>query len=157
MLAIKTILHPTDFSEVSGQALELACGLAADYQARLVIIHVMPAPVVLPDCLIEPDPERGRSVFRARLADLDAPAPSGELGCIEDGNPAAEILSLAQLCQADLIVMGSHGRRGLPGWLLGSVAEAVLRQAACPVITVTPQLATQPQLGPLPLSQPVQT
>jgi hypothetical protein len=52
------------------------------------------------------------------------------------GDPAAEILSAAAAWQADLIVMGTHGRAGLERWILGSVAQAVLRNAPCPVLTV---------------------
>jgi nucleotide-binding universal stress UspA family protein len=72
--------------------------------------------------------------------------PDDRIGVIrrlEEGNPATEILRVAQLCCADLIVMGTHGRRGLNRLLMGSVAEEVVRMAACPVLTVrTPLLGS---------------
>jgi nucleotide-binding universal stress UspA family protein len=144
MLAIKTILHPTDFGESSQYALELACGLAADYGAHLVIIHVIAAPVVFTDGATLALPERGVEGVRARLNHLEIPERDIDvIRRVEEGNPAAEILGMAELCHADLIVMGTHGRRGLRRWLMGSVADAVARKATCPVLTVTSRAAAQ--------------
>jgi universal stress protein A len=140
MLRLKTILHPTDFSDSSTYALDLACGLASDYGASLVIIHVMTAPVVICGGVIFPSNNCGTNHVREKLDEMDIPLESGTVTRrIEEGNPAAEILHMAQVCHADLIVMGSHGRDGLPRWLMGSVAEAVMRKATCPVLTVTAQ------------------
>jgi nucleotide-binding universal stress UspA family protein len=136
MFAIKTILHPTDFGDSSQLALELACGLAADYDSHLVILHVVPAPFFLDGVLAMPGwSDNG---VREELDDLKVPGKDIDVSRrIERGNPAAEILDMAQLCGADLIVMGSHGRRGLRRWFMGSVAEAVTRSAVCPVLTVS--------------------
>jgi len=62
--------------------------------------------------------------------------PALRAGARRIGSPAEEILRLAGEAHADLIVLGTHGRRGLSHFLLGSVAERVLRQAPCPVLTV---------------------
>ena len=140
MLRLNTILHPTDFGDSSAYALELACGLASDYQASLVIVHVIPAPVVFGDGVLFPGHENGADDIREKLSDMDVPLQTVAVTRrIEEGNPAAEILQMAQVCHADLIVMGSHGRDGLRRWLMGSVAEAVMRKATCPVLTVTAQ------------------
>jgi nucleotide-binding universal stress UspA family protein len=144
MLAFKTILHPTDFSDSSQFALDFACGLAADYGAHLVIIHVIAAPVVESDGAILSIPVRGVEGIRARLNDLEIPDDGIDvIRRVEEGNPATEILKMAQLCQADLIIMGSHGRSGLGRWLMGSVAKAVMRRATCPVLTVTARVASR--------------
>lgn len=144
MLPVRTILHPTDFSEASEYALGLASGLAADYHASLVIIHVVASPIVLPDGVVLSNPAPAGEGIRDRLDDLIVSGSDIQVvRRIEEGNPATEILTMAQLCHADLIVMGSHGRHGLSRWLMGSVAEAVMRRADCPVLTVTNQLAAR--------------
>jgi universal stress protein A len=154
MLSIKTILHATDFSEASRYALGLATSLASDCDAKLVIIHVVAAPVGLPDGVLfqnpEQDREQGPAGLREKLNHLAVPDGRVVIRRIEEGNPALEILNLAHLCHADLIVMGSHGRRGQSRMLMGSVAEAVMRKATCPVLIVTPQLSVlrAPNVGP---------
>jgi universal stress protein A len=138
MLSIKTILHPTDFSEHSSNALRLASALASDYDAQLVIVHVIAAPLFLSDGVIFLNPECGQADLREELDHLEIPDSGiGVIRRLEEGNPATEIVNLAQLCHADLIVMGSHGRGGLRRWLMGSVAEVVMRQARCPVLIMT--------------------
>jgi nucleotide-binding universal stress UspA family protein len=138
MLQIRTILHPTDFSEPSQAAWELACALARDYNARLLIVHVYsPAPVYAPDGIAIPFPQEEPAALQARLAAI---RPSDERIAYEhrllEGEPAEKILELAQKEPVDLIVMGTHGTTGLARLLVGSVAESVLRKAPCPVLTV---------------------
>jgi nucleotide-binding universal stress UspA family protein len=145
MLPIKTILHPTDFSDASKIALEFACGLAADYGAHLVIIHVVAAPLVLSDGAIVSMTEPGADGVRIQLNELEI--PDGRFDVVrrvEEGNPAAEILNVADIAHADLIVMGSHGRSGLRRWFMGSVAEVVMRKATCPVLIATARSGGSP-------------
>lgn len=140
MLPVRVILHPTDFSEHSDQAFRLACSLARDYHAELVVLHVLVHPVVpyggvmtppLPDLIDE------RATAREKLDTIQAPDPAFHLErLLEDGDPATGIIQVAQERKCDLIVMGSHGRRGFGRLLMGSVAEEVVRKAACPVLTV---------------------
>jgi nucleotide-binding universal stress UspA family protein len=139
MLPIKTIVHPTDFSEHSDYALRVACALARDYGARLVVAHVMSlrmynSPEVGP---LVPEPAVIEDELRERLHSL---RPSDPAVAVEyrlcRGDAATEIIALAQEVKADLIVMGTHGRTGVGRLLLGSVAEAVLRRAPCPVLTL---------------------
>jgi nucleotide-binding universal stress UspA family protein len=100
----------------------------------------MSAPMMFADGLILPNPEQDRDGVREELNELNVPDDGVDVvRRIEEGNPATEILNIAQLCHADMIVMGSHGRRGLRRWFRGSVAEAVIRKATCPVLTITTQ------------------
>lgn len=128
-LAIRRILFPTDFSEASRRAGETALALARHFGARLVVLHVIP-PVT--------DPEPRRAALRSLAAELAADVPV-ETETVA-GVPARQIAASASRHRIDLIVMGTHGRTGASHALLGSVAEAVLRRAPCPVLTVPAML-----------------
>jgi nucleotide-binding universal stress UspA family protein len=136
---IKTILHPTDFSENASHAYQLACALARDYGAKLLLVHVRPIPAIVPTELgtIPPPSEENDEGRRARL---EAIRPEdANIACerhLLAGDEAEEIIALAQRMSADLIVMGTHGRTGLNRLLMGSVAESVVRRAPCPVLTM---------------------
>ncbi len=139
MLPIRTVLHPTDFSDRSWHALQLACALARDYKARLILLNVVPhAIIAYGEGVIPTDPE---DLFREAHARLDAHADHcTDLVAerrVEEGDPATLILSVALEGHADVIVMGTHGRTGLRRLIMGSVAEEVVRHASCPVLTVT--------------------
>jgi len=138
MLPIKTILHGTDFSERSGNAFRVACALARDYQARLIVLHVLPAPVVgYPDGIILTQPEDYRAEARTKLQQLQPTDPSVAVErVLGEGEPATTIVDIAKHKRCDLIVLGTHGWTGLTRLLMGSVAEAVVRRATCPVLTV---------------------
>ena len=138
MLTIKTILFETDFSFASEAAFGLACALARDHDAKLVIHHV-----VMPTSALA----YREMVLRGELNDnfeaieekLKAVTPaSGNIAVehrLTQGDAAQEILRMVDEVKADLVVMGTHGRTGL-GRLMGSVAEKVVRQAPCPVLTL---------------------
>jgi len=132
MLPIQTILHPTDFSHRSDSAFRLACALASDYHAQLVLLHVAQPPT-----FTQLSDEHQQELL-AKLWSLSVPGhltpPSRRL---EEGNPADEVLRVAQIVHADLIIMGAHERHNLGLILHGSVAEKVTRLADCPVMTVT--------------------
>jgi len=137
MLAIRTILHPTDFSPLAQHALDVARGLASDYHARLVLLHVHEPPVPMGE-LVEVEPPFRREALLRDLQEL-APAAAIATECrVEEGSAAETILKIAGEIQPDLIVLSSHGRTGLRRALLGSVAEAVVRKAPCLVLTVKP-------------------
>jgi len=151
MLAIHTILHPTDFSEHSQYAFALACALTRDYGARLVVLHIVAVPVVVyGEGVVPPNPEEVHAVARDQLTRLQVPhADVRAERRLEDGDADETILRVAQEIQADLIVMGTHGRTGLGRLLMGSVAEKVLRKATCPVLTVRrPFPETLPEAEP---------
>jgi nucleotide-binding universal stress UspA family protein len=140
MLPIRRILHPTDFSEHSGPAFQFACALARDYASELLILHVVPPAFLAgPEGVAVTGPSD--EVDRAR-EQLEAMQPaSGPIVVgrrLVEGAAAEEILKVANSANADLIVMGTHGHSGLRRVLMGSVAEAVMREAPCPVVTVKP-------------------
>jgi nucleotide-binding universal stress UspA family protein len=139
MLPIKTLLHPTDFSDQAATAFQLACALARDYRARLVVLHAARSPVIAPVGGAAPP---GVEVYQEELTEklkglqLAAPEVCVEPWLLLEDDPAAAILRVAREVGCDLIVLGTHGRTGLRRVLLGSVAEQVMRQAACPVVAV---------------------
>jgi nucleotide-binding universal stress UspA family protein len=140
------ILHPTDFSQPCEEAFQVACSLAKDHAARLSIVHVavgpafapvhMPAAPPLPD---DPQPKLEEMLHRFQAT---APGLQGDYRIISQGHAATAIVAAAQELQAELIVMGTHGRTGLGRMILGSVAEQVLRTAPCPVVTIRAAMKT---------------
>jgi nucleotide-binding universal stress UspA family protein len=139
MLAIRTILHPTDFSEHAARAFKLACTLAREHGARLIVLHVATSPpIVLPDGVVSDyNVDDYLAGLRAELKRVQASDSAiGVEHRLEQGDPATEIIRVATDVNADCIVVGSHGRTGLLRLLLGSVAEQVMRKAPCPVLTV---------------------
>lgn len=150
MLPIRTILHPTDFSDSSESAFQMACGLARDYGARLIIVHIQsPPPLAFGEVgPMIPDPGDWKQQLQARLTALHPADPAVAVQYyLCEGDPASEVVRLAQETHSDLIVVGTHGRSGLSRLLLGSVAEKVLRRAPCPVLTVrVPMAETLPEV-----------
>ena len=137
MLNIKTILHPTDFSEYSNHAFGVACALARDHGAQIVILHVAEPPMVgTGDGLVVLPPPVDLESLRKRLEQLQ-PDSAIPVECrLVQGNAVMGILEVAQETKCDLIVMGTHGRTGLGRLLIGSVAEQVVRRASCAVLNV---------------------
>jgi nucleotide-binding universal stress UspA family protein len=149
MLPIRTVLHPTDFSERAGYALTVASALARDYGARLVVLHVV-QPVVTFGEALPPDSDDLRAEARELLDRLAVPGANILIDRrLADGDPAAVILHFARETPADLIVMGTHGRTGLGRLLMGSVAEQVARHASCPVLTLTAPFPLEPREDPV--------
>lgn len=138
MTPTRTILHPTDFSERSALAFELACSLARDLQARLVVLHVTtPRVFAQGGAIPRPVHLRHEAELWQELHRLRAPDPSVYLEHqLREGDPAAEIVGAARAAGAELIVMGTHGATGLRRLLMGSVAAQVVRDAPCAVVTV---------------------
>ena len=137
---MKKILVATDFSTCAQAALDLAARMAGAMQAELTLLHVYTLPgYALPDgTLYTLDPETVKSIERSiqdqlALEQKRAGAPM-ELQSAE-GNPA-EVIAAQTRRGFDLLVMGTHGRTGLKRLLLGSIAERLLRTAACPVLVV---------------------
>jgi nucleotide-binding universal stress UspA family protein len=139
MLAIRTILHPTDYSECSEYAFRLSCSLALDYHARLFLLHVIAGPLLIGGN----DPVACKIIDefldqqRQKLAQLQPSNPDVDVTRqLAQGNPATEILRTAREIDCDMIVMGTHGSTGLKRLVMGSVAEGVTREACCPVLIV---------------------
>lgn len=137
MLPIKTVLHATDFSQASTYAWEFACALAHDYRARLILLHVTEIPQMTRGNLEADRLEESHAAAQAQLEQLGVPHQDVAVERrLARGDAADQILTVARQVHADLLVVGSHGRTGLNRLLMGSVAEAVVRESPCPVITV---------------------
>jgi nucleotide-binding universal stress UspA family protein len=139
----RTILVPVDFSTPSEAALTYALKLAAASGAALHVCHIIPVPHVL-DALYERGFEPEETVkriehkARQRMNEIVRSVSSTlkpHLHCIE-GDARDGVLEWAEKLKADLIVMGTHGRQGAERFFMGSVAEAVVRRASCPVLTL---------------------
>jgi nucleotide-binding universal stress UspA family protein len=139
MLPLRTILVPTDFSEPSWYALQLACALARDHGAHLLLMHVGAAPVIAyAEGILPVDADAYALELRENLGAISVPDANiaVERRLVMGTDPVSDILHVAEDEPCDLIVMGTHGRTGLRRVLLGSVAEQVVRRATCPVLTV---------------------
>ena len=146
MAPVTKILVPTDFSETADAALEYAKALAGQLGASLHLLHVFSDPYAAAACAPEvyapPPPslreqakEQARECLRQRLS-ADEEKRLGGTWDMVSGLTAKQIVEYADEHALDLIVMGTHGRRGVAHLLLGSVAEHVVRTAVCPVLTV---------------------
>jgi nucleotide-binding universal stress UspA family protein len=146
MSRFQTIVAAVDFSDTATEALEAAVSLASfDPQARVHLLHVVPDPMpaVWSDELPQIDMHMIEHTWRdgatrqlgtlAGAAKLD---PARFETAVAVGTPATEIVRYAERQGADVIVMGSHGHGVVARFLLGSVAERVVRQAPCPVLVV---------------------
>jgi nucleotide-binding universal stress UspA family protein len=137
MLPVHTILFPTDFSENAQQAFPLACSLARDCGARIVVLYVMPPPLGHEQLEARRDPDEYYAGAWHALHEMQAPDKNVRVEHrLDEGDAPKRILEVADEIQAGLIVIGTHGRTGLGRLVLGSVAEQVLRRAACAVLTV---------------------
>jgi len=140
---IRSILFATDFSPASDRALKYALVIAARGKSKLLLVHVLPseAPRHLSDFVREFDPHRRETETQVRalknsgrLADVDHSV------VVERGEVWEVIAKVIEKNRIDLVVLGTRGRSGIPKLILGSVAEEVLRLAACPVLTIAPHV-----------------
>jgi nucleotide-binding universal stress UspA family protein len=143
MFRPRVILFPTDLTPTSAHALPAAADLARQYGARLLVLYVAetlgPANVTYGEAesVLEPEGYRRRLVEEVRKSTpVPADVPAEIL--LTEGDAAREILHTAASRACDLIVMSTHGLTGLRRLLAGSVAEKVVREAPCPVLTVRP-------------------
>jgi nucleotide-binding universal stress UspA family protein len=142
-ISFKNILFLTDFSEASETALAYARGISRHFGAQVYPAHACD-PVVLTEASADEIMTQVEENARQQLALLARKnALTGTPLCVRGGVEAA-IPHWIDEHGIDLIVMGTHGRRGLKHFLLGSVAEAIFRSATCPVLTVGPHVAVRP-------------
>ncbi len=139
--AFRQILVPVDFSDCSLEAVEYAAVLAAQFSAAVTVLHVLEPVTYGLDFTLLPigGQEKNRKQVETRMAEVaealrqkKVQASSKVIG----GLPIDGILQTAVTLHGDLIVMGTHGRRGVSHLLLGSVVEGVMRRAPCPVLGV---------------------
>jgi nucleotide-binding universal stress UspA family protein len=144
MWAIKAILVPTDFSKTSALALERASELARSLSSSIVVMHAfqmqtygapMMGQIMAPVDLLTSIEEAAQKGLTQLAADLEKSGIAATT-ILRAGVPWEQILEAAPLVSADLIVMGTHGRRGLTRALIGSVAERVVRLSPIPVLTI---------------------
>ena len=139
------ILCPIDFERDSMDALDLACQIAKQNSATVYLLSVIGEPLI-PAPELPPVPvlnvplesecrDRLEAIAREKLAGVRHEV------FVASGNAAPEILNLAAERKIDLIVMGTHGRTGVKRFLLGSVAERVVRESPVPVLTIHPRAA----------------
>jgi nucleotide-binding universal stress UspA family protein len=140
--SFKHILVPTDFGDASDRALELGIDFAERYQAALTVVHVHDVPAyaygdggLSPVDFLGPLLAAAQQALDDEVAKVRKKLPRAK-GVLLQGDPWRHILSTAQDMGADLIVMGTHGRRGLSHAILGSVAERVVRFSPVPVLTI---------------------
>jgi nucleotide-binding universal stress UspA family protein len=146
-MRIQRILVPVDFSEPSLGALRYAVALARMLKASLDVLHVVEAvyaPMVGPTFDLESLREAREHGARRKLEQLVARLgehPGRKRALLRAGTAARSIVYEAKRHSYDLIVMATQGRHGVGRWLLGSVAERVVRTADCPVLIVPPRRA----------------
>ena len=147
-VTLERILVPVDFFDCSLDALEYAVVVAQQAKASLMLLHVLePVSYGLDFTLGHVRTrEQVRESWTKRLEELASSHQHSHVPVesqLRGGSPSDSILDSAQTLPCDLIVMGTHGRRGISHTISGSVAEAVLRKARCPVLTVR-----SPKFGP---------
>jgi len=146
MIALKNILVATDFGEPSHAALRYGMELARQFGSSLHVLHVVDDLVTFPDVtsptllVADRTQETMEEVALEKLGTL-VPEPDRtdlhvRLLVMTSTAPAMAIVSYARRADVDLIIVGTHGRKGLPYFFLGSVAQQVSRMATCPVLTV---------------------
>ncbi|NOY84980.1 MAG: universal stress protein [Nitrospirae bacterium] len=140
-MSVKKVLIPTDFSELSNEAIDAALPMVKQFGAEVCFLHVI-------DRLDHPDDmtalfDEGYAYMMDRahalLNDLVIRSAQAEITAkfeIANGTPYLEILRMAKKMGSDLIMMGTHGRKGVDHMLMGSQAERVVRMAVCPVTTI---------------------
>jgi nucleotide-binding universal stress UspA family protein len=148
-----SFLVPVDFSDCSRRAFESAVELAKRCSARLIVLHAVQIPEILPEVapITAGNPDQEKVKARATEAAhrsmdllLESAGVEGHVETIFTHRPAVEsILNTAEERGVGLIVMGTHGRTGLSRLVLGSVAEQVVRRAPCPVLTVGPDRSAE--------------
>ncbi len=143
MLAIQRIVAAIDFSDVSDAALDYAVEFASKLGAKVTVMHAYEIPVMgFPDGVVVATPDMARRVSEAAKNGLDVAIEARKGRGVEltpvlrEGVTWEEVNKVADQVDADLIVIGTHGRRGLARALLGSVAENVIRTSTRPVLTV---------------------
>jgi nucleotide-binding universal stress UspA family protein len=140
-IGLKTILVPVDFSDSARKALHYALAFARLFKAEVTILHVAPElaeesrvtfsmPELQQEILRDAAENLRQEIERADVSDLKVNP------VVKKGTPYHEIVETATQMNADMIVIGTHGRTGLKHVLMGSTAERVVRHAPCPVLVV---------------------
>jgi nucleotide-binding universal stress UspA family protein len=142
MIRFRQILVPVDFEAPSLEALEMAVDLALAFDAKLTILHAWVVPAVaysatvnIPGSYWTAIEDAATEQLKSTVEGVRKRLPRAE-SILAKGQPSDEILAAADRTKADLIVMGTHGRRGMTHVLLGSIAERIVRLSPIPVLTI---------------------
>jgi nucleotide-binding universal stress UspA family protein len=142
MLDVKKILCPTDFSEPSKRAIELALSIAEKFEAQIYLVHVVPdIPRLAPSRTAHFDVPEYQRILRGDAEKQLAEVAKSVAGVkthtlLREGSAADGILKAAEENAVDLIVIATAGASGWEHAIFGSVAEKVVRRARCPVLTI---------------------
>jgi nucleotide-binding universal stress UspA family protein len=128
----KIIMVPTDGSEFAARAEDIAISMASKYNARIVGVHVIDEKLIYPYEVLE---DEGKEI----LKNLNSKAKKE--GIIPDeilvfGDPAKDLITISKRMNADIVVVGTHGKKGLEKLLIGSVAENLIKSLDVPVLLV---------------------
>lgn len=144
-MAFRNILVPVDFGDSSRAALDLALDLAKTHGSTLTLLHTWEIPVYgyggmefAAIDMLTPIEQAAREELDRWLADAKKQQPQAT-AILTRGVAWREILSAVEQSKPDLVVMGTHGRRGISHALVGSVAEKIVRMSPAPVLTVRAQ------------------
>jgi nucleotide-binding universal stress UspA family protein len=143
MISVKNILVPVDFSEPSKKGVTYGLTLAGQFNANLILAHIVPESTALmyafPTRLPEIEDEQYAKASREieKLASAEHVAQLNLRTIVKIGNIERELLGIVKDEDIDLVVMGTHGRRYLGRWFIGSVTEHMLRNVPVPVLTVS--------------------
>ena len=144
MIKLNNVMVATDFGDASIAALAYGREFARTFGAKLHVVHVVENPVLAagPDAVgidfarLQADLEaRGERALEGMLTAEDHQQLQA-VGVVRAGSPANEIVRYGKLINADIIILGTHGRGPMGHLLMGNVAEKVVRMAPCPVLTV---------------------
>ncbi len=144
-LSLKNILFPTDFSEASSYALPFAQALAQIYGSTILVAHAI-APEPHRSVVTDGVPAQDKLVWdeaRQKLEDFTSRASLRKIphkALVDRGDVSDVIPEMIEQNHIDLVVLGTHGRRGVSKLILGSSAEKIYRSASCPVLTVGPRV-----------------
>ena len=147
-LKLKKILVATDFSEISGRALDYAASFARRYDSHLELAHVIrtnaTAQPVLPS-----SQEEDKKLLRSKIQKLASYTSRGGVRVatsLVEGPVGRSVHDLMLLHEIDMVAVGTHGKRSPEAGLLGSVAEEIFREVPCPVLTIGPAVLRRPEL-----------
>ena len=137
-ISLKRILVPVDFSESSLKALHYATTLASEFGSEIYLVNVVQPFLLSGDVFVDLAALQS-TVQRNASREIQTLCKGIGVKChwkVREGGAAHEIVKEAKEINADLIIIGTHGRNGLPHALIGSVAERVVRLAPCPTLVV---------------------
>jgi nucleotide-binding universal stress UspA family protein len=145
VIDIKRVLAPTDFSPHSEKSVRFACAMAEKFGAELHLVNVLseiipagPDPLlmpILPPQFYQENEARAKETLRS-VIQTSWGKPTKLVTAVRWGSPVEAIVDYAREQHIDMIVIATHGRTGLSHVLLGSVAERIVREASCPVLTI---------------------